>query len=55
MTSEGKNVVRILDSIFRIFDALCAENGAQKIEVIFFNLKIKKLKINKINKKKNRL
>jgi len=30
---EGKNLVQILDKIFRAFDQLCGTQGVQKIEV----------------------
>jgi len=33
---EGKNLVQILDRIFRAFDQLCGTQGVQKIEVTYF-------------------
>lgn len=32
---EGKNIVIILDNLFRVFDNLCHHHGVQKIEVKF--------------------
>ena len=38
VNAEQKNVVRILDYIFREFDSICLSNGVQKIEVKTFLL-----------------
>ncbi|CAD8077107.1 unnamed protein product [Paramecium sonneborni] len=34
MKEEGRNVVLMLDSLFRIFDNLCLQHGVQKIETV---------------------
>ena len=34
MKEEGKNVVMMLDSLYRVFDSLCLEHGVQKIETV---------------------
>lgn len=39
--SENRNIIAILDRIYRFFDSLCVTHGVQKIEVskffLFFN------------------
>ncbi|CAD8179034.1 unnamed protein product [Paramecium octaurelia] len=34
MKEEGKNVVLMLDSLFRLYDNLCIQHGVQKIETV---------------------
>ena len=34
MREEGKNVVLMLDSLFRVYDNLCLQHGVQKIETV---------------------
>ena len=34
MNEEGKNVVPMLDNLFRLYDNLCLQHGVQKIETV---------------------
>ena len=34
MKEEGRNVVMMLDSLFRVYDNLCLQHGVQKIETV---------------------
>jgi len=36
IASENKNIIQILDRIFRYFDGLCMTHGVQKIEASLF-------------------
>ena len=34
LREEGKNVVHMLDNLFRLYDNLCQQHGVQKIETV---------------------
>lgn len=36
ISSENKNIIEILDRVYRVFDSLCVTHGVQKIEVKLF-------------------